>query len=145
MLTLAALTGCGVQVPSIDFKGGKKAKPSDFVKRVPLILHLGGLVATVEVDLREVAHMVLDAKRILDMVLVSPDGSKTTGSGPRLTVYNKHSNQVTYFQLEDSVKEVRLSSKDTRGVTLILKNQTPLEVELWVDTPEDIKLEVEFK
>jgi hypothetical protein len=64
---------------------------------------------------------------------------------PTIMVVSKSTNKVTYFQLTPNVKLVRLKSKDAGDVELIVKNQEPLQIELWTNSIDDVVLDVEFK
>ena len=60
-------------------------------------------------------------------------------------VVSKKTNKFTYFQLTPNVKLVRLKSKDAGDVELIVRNQEPLQIELWTNSTDDVVLDVEFK
>ena len=40
---------------------------------------------------------------------------------------------------------MRLRTRDAKEVELVVKNQEPLRIELWVNTDQPVDLDVEFK
>ena len=60
-------------------------------------------------------------------------------------VVNKKGSKFTYFTLTPNVKELRLRATQASEVELIVKNQEPLRVELWVNTDQPIDIDIEFK
>jgi hypothetical protein len=120
--------------------------PRVMVKRAPCKLKFGPLAATLEVDLSELKNLVLDTKQLYsDIVNGEPGVNPPEKGNPVIMVVNKQDNRFTYFQLTPNIKEVRLKSNDTKGVVLIVKNQEPLQIELWIDTPQEVYFDVEFK
>jgi hypothetical protein len=121
-------------------------QPSVAVKRVPCRVKLGPLAAALEVDLSELRNIILDAKQLYHAIVNGELGPEPPDKGqPVIMVINKRDQRITYFQLAANVKEVRLKTLESKEVTLVVKNQEPLRIELWVDTANDVLLDVEFK
>jgi hypothetical protein len=158
-MIVAALAGAAALVATgFDGCGKKEAArahspsptgpqpPRAVVKRVPCKLRFGPLAAALEVDLGEVKEMALDAKQLYaEIVRGEPGTAPPPASDPVVMVVNKIGNKITYFQLAANVKEVRLRSQDAKDVELVVKNQNPLSIELWVSTDKPVDLFVEFK
>ncbi len=148
-LFLAVLTvqGCDYfkSKPSAPSTSAAQA-PRVMVQRVPCKIKFGPLAAALEVDLSELKNLVLDAKQFYNEIVTGEPGPTVPERGqPVIMVVNKKDSRITYFQLTPNIKEIRLKNKDAKEVTLIVKNQDPLAVELWLDSPNDVEVTVEFK
>jgi hypothetical protein len=156
LLAGISLSGCGwfggdskssaPQTPAVVVKSLPQA-PRVIVKRVPCSLKVGPLQVELTLNLGELKELVLDAKQLYGEIIAGELGSTPPDDKtlPVILVVNKQTNKLFYLQLTPHIKEVRLSDKGTKGVTLVVKNQTPCQVELWVDSPQDIRMDVEFK
>jgi hypothetical protein len=139
------LAGCNTGAAPQTEKSATQG-PRVLIKRAPCKIRFGPFAAELEVDLSEIKNLVLDAKQLYsDIVNGEPGVNPPDKGNPVIMVVNKQDNRFTYFQLTSNVKEVRLKSNDTRGVALIVKNQDPLQIELWIDSPQDVYFDVEFK
>jgi hypothetical protein len=141
-----AFTGCD------RFGKSKETAPAQpphvFLKRVPAKIKspLGVLGATLEIDLSEIKELILDAKELYKQIVTGDPSSEPPEKGtPVIQVVNKKDNRYTYFALTPNIKEIKLRNKDAKEVTLIIKNQEPLRVELWLDSPNDVDVWIEFK
>jgi hypothetical protein len=122
--------------------------PRVMVKRVPCRIKypMNLLAATLEVDLSELKNLVLDAKQLYaEIVSGEPSSTAPEKGSPVILVVNKKDNKFTYFQLTPNVKQIRLKNKDSKEVSLIVKNQEPLQIELWLDSVNDVEVDIEFK
>ena len=55
-------------------------------------------------------------------------------AAPRVMVVNKSGNKFTYFTRTPNVKELQPRTPQAAEVELIVRNQDPLQIELWVST-----------
>jgi hypothetical protein len=142
----AAAAGCGGGSGSAKSEVPSYQPPRAVVKRVPCKLKFGPLAAALEVDLSEVRNLALDAKQLYnEIVNGEPSSAPPPAESPVVMVVNKKGNKFTYFTLTPNVKELRLRTANSSEVELIVKNQEPLRVELWVNTDQPIDIDIEFK
>jgi hypothetical protein len=142
------VTGCGKKMASSAAKStpDAAAPPSVAVKRVPCRIKLGPLAAALEVDLTELKNVVLDAKQLYNEIVNGEPAAAPPEKGqPVIVVVNKRDHRITYLQLAPNVKEIRLKTKESKEVARVVQNQDPLRIELWVDTQQDVMVDVEFK
>ena len=144
---VAAISGCGgntLDLGALISSKGAEA-PTATLKRVPCRIELGPLGAALEVDLSELKNIALDASEIYNQIVAGKPSEEPPSRGlPVLTVINKRNNNFTHFTLAQNVDEIRLRTGKSESVQLLIKNKDPLEIELWVDTEDDIDLDVEF-
>jgi hypothetical protein len=151
LITLCGLglvigSGCGGKVAPTGHHTGSPQPPRAVVKRVPCKLRFGPLAAALEVDLGELRGLALDAKQLYyEIVSGDPGSTPPPAESPVVMVVNKKGNTFTYFALTPNVKELRVRTPNAAEVELIVKNQDPLRIELWVNTDQPIDLDVEFK
>lgn len=144
-LSLLVGSGCGGSAPTTGSQSAPQP-PRAVVKRVPCKLRFGPLVAALEVDLGELRSLALDARQLYgEIVCGEPGPAPPPAESPVVMVVNKKGNKFTYFALTPNVKELRVRAANAAEVELIVKNQDPLRVELWVNTDQPIDLDVEFK
>jgi hypothetical protein len=144
-LALLAGAGCGGKETSKG-DGASPQPPRAVVKRVPCKIRFGPLAASLEVDLGELRNLALDAKQLYtEIVCGEPGSAAPPAESPVVLVVNKKGNKFTYFALTPNVKELRLRTANAAEVELVVKNQDPLRIELWVNTDQPIDVDVGFK
>ncbi|MBM3979686.1 MAG: hypothetical protein FJ304_05275 [Planctomycetes bacterium] len=132
--------------PSAQGPKNAPTGPRATLRRVPCLISLQPLVASLRVDLQEVKGLILDAQQIYREIVDGEPSAQPPAKGvPVIMVVNKKNNKFTYFQVTPHVKEIRLRSKETQGVEMVVHNKEPLHIELWINSDKDIEVDVEFK
>lgn len=88
----------------------------------------------------------IDSNQLYPMLFVGePSGYSPPEADPFIVVINKHEDKYTYFKLTQSIKSVRLKNQDTQDVTLLVKKENPLQIQLWINVPKDVEIYYELK
>jgi hypothetical protein len=139
--------GCGWFKPNAEISKTTPSAPKPprvFVKRVPCKIKVDVGAVTLEVNVGEMKDIILDAKQLYHEIIHGETTIPERGQ-PVVMVINKEANKYTCFQITPTIKEIRLKNKEAKGVELVVKNQDPLQVELWTNSPTEFQVDIEFK
>lgn len=84
--------------------------------------------------LKKLKHLIMDGQ---------PNEQSPPENKPFLTIINKKNHKIIFFPLTSYLYDVYLEYPNQ--VDLITKKENPLQIELWVDTPKNIRVTVVFK
>jgi hypothetical protein len=121
-------------------------RPNAYIKRVLGTLKCDDLITRLRLELDNNIGLVVDANYLYrEIVVDGPTFSSLGRDASYLMVVNKQSNQCTFFQLSSNVAGIYLHEEQGREVHLITRHTNPLIVEVWLEAPRDVGIEVVFK
>lgn len=63
---------------------------------------------------------------------------------PVLLLFDKQRNRYQCWELDSRIKSISLRTEKSESVELKVLNQLPLQIEFWVDTENEIEIEIEL-
>lgn len=142
--------GCG-KTEQIKQAVGMAAESSEAIvriRKIPMRILLSAGAAAVHVIVEELTGLGIDHEELRK--LVTQDTQIGEGLPPgdiaTLMLVQKSTNDVRYWRLTDNVKTISLRTQQGNGLELKVLNETPLRIELWLDSEaKEIDVEVEMK
>lgn len=143
---LPTLMGC----EKISQMFGSPSNKQAFVKikSIPIKIAFAVGSATLDVLVQEISGMGIDAKDLLKQIVTEQDIGigLPPGNIATLMLVHKKTNEVRYWKLSNNVKKISLKSRDAGDVTLKVINESPLRIEMWLDSDsKEVEVTVEMK
>lgn len=84
-------------------------------------------------------------KILCDLVSGQSVFSEVKDDTPVLMLVDKQNNKFQCWKLQPFVERIEISSDESQGVKLIVVNSQPLQVELWLDSVDEVLVDIVLK